>query len=69
MYQCGECLHRFTGSPGKNKTYSLNLILAAVSTFNLGYSVTEAQAILRKRFHVDIPERTIGSWVAEHITV
>ena len=47
VFRCTECLHRFTGSPGKNKTYPLRLILETVSTFNLGYSTTETQQILR----------------------
>jgi len=66
IYSCGECLHRFTHTAGKNKTYPLNLILAAVSIFNLGYSVTDTQAQLQKRFHRSVPERTISSWIAEY---
>jgi len=66
VFQCAECLHRFTGEPGKNKTYPLKLILESISTFNLGYSLTETQALLRKRFHRDIPERTISSWLTEY---
>jgi hypothetical protein len=61
-----ECLHRFTGAAGKNKTYPLRFILETVSTFNLGYSITETQQILRRRFHQNIPERTISSWLTEH---
>jgi hypothetical protein len=67
VYQCCECLHRFTaGDAGKNKTYPLKAILETVSTFNSGHSVSETQAIIRRRFHIDIPERTISSWIAEH---
>jgi transposase-like protein len=66
IYRCTECLHRFTGEPGKNKTYPLRLILETVSTFNLGYSLTETQQLMRKRFHRQIPERTISSWLTEY---
>jgi transposase-like protein len=67
IYECSECLHHFTaGAAGKNKSYPLTSILEAVSTFNRGYSLTETQQIIRRRFHLDIPERTISSWVAEH---
>ena len=66
VFRCTECLHRFTGAAGKNKTYPLRLILETVSTFNLGYSITETQQILRRRFHQNIPERTISSWLTEH---
>jgi transposase-like protein len=66
VYRCTECLHRFTGEPGKNKTYPLRLILEAVATFNLGHSLTETQQLMRKRFHRQIPERTISSWLTEY---
>lgn len=66
IYSCCECLHRFTETAGKNKTYPLNLILEAVSMFNLGYSITETQARLHRRFHRSIPERTLTSWIAEY---
>jgi transposase-like protein len=51
VFRCTECLRRFTGAAGKNKTYPLQLILESVSTFNLGHSTTETQQILRRRFH------------------
>jgi ATP-dependent exoDNAse (exonuclease V) beta subunit len=66
IFRCTECLHRFTGAPGRNKTYPLRLILETVSTFNLGCSITETQQVLRRRFHQNIPERTISSWLIEH---
>ncbi|MFI5093756.1 MAG: PD-(D/E)XK nuclease family protein [Candidatus Acidiferrales bacterium] len=70
VYECSECLHRFTaGDAGKNKTYPLKIILEALSTFNLGYSLTETQHKLHRRFHREIPERTISSWLAEHRTL
>jgi hypothetical protein len=66
VYRCIECLHRFTGAPGKHKTYPLKLILESISTFNLGYSLTDTQGLLRKRFHRGVPERTISSWLTEY---
>jgi transposase-like protein len=66
LFQCNECGHRFTNDAGKHKTYPLKTILDAVSTFNLGYSLTETQRNLRKRAQTDIPERTIRSWVSEY---
>jgi ATP-dependent exoDNAse (exonuclease V) beta subunit len=66
VFQCTECLHRFTGEPGKNKTYPLKIILESISTFNLGYSLTETQRLLHTRFHRNIPERTISSWLTEY---
>ncbi|HEV2732097.1 MAG TPA: hypothetical protein VGV15_18870 [Terriglobales bacterium] len=59
-------MYRFTGAAGKNKTYPLRLILETVATFNLGNSLTETQQIIRQRFHRQIPERTISSWLTEY---
>src|SRR6266446_4902588 len=66
VFQCGECLIRFTGDAGKSKTYPLKAILDAVSTFNLGYALTDAQRILRQRTHLQMPERTIRRWLKEY---
>jgi hypothetical protein len=63
LFQCTECLHRFTGEPGKNRTYPLKLILDAVSTFNLGHPITETRSILRRRYHREVPDRTVNSWL------
>src|SRR6266852_6895669 len=66
VFQCRECLHKFTTAAEKNKTYPPHVILEAVSTYNLGNSVSVTQAAIRKRLHVDIPEGTIRSWVRAH---
>lgn len=66
ILQCTECLSRFISASAKNTTYPLRTILAAVSTFNLGYSLTETQQLIRKRFHWQIPERTLGTGIARY---
>ncbi len=69
LFQCPECRHRFTGEPGKNRTYPPKFILDAISNFNLGYSITDTRSILRRRFHVDVPDRTINSWLTTYRSV
>jgi hypothetical protein len=66
VFQCGECLHKFTPAAGKNKTYPPRAILETVSTYNLGNSISDTQRTIRKRLHVDIPEGTIRSWIRAH---
>jgi len=44
-------------------------LLDAVSTFNLGYSITDTRSVLRRRFHVDVPDRTINSWLTTYRSV
>src|SRR5215813_13263934 len=66
VFQCRECLRKFTTAAGKNKTYPPRIILETVSTYNLGNSISDTQGIIRKRLHVDIPEGTIRSWIRAH---
>src|SRR6266481_2545730 len=63
VFQCRECLYKFTAAAGKNKTYPPGVILETVSTYNLGNSLSDTQRAIRKRLHVDIPEGTIRSWI------
>src|SRR5216684_4374357 len=66
VFQCSECLHKFTAAAGKNKTYPPGVILETVSIYNLGNSLSDTQRAIRKRLHVDIPEGTIRSWIRAH---
>ena len=67
VFQCVECLHRFTDQAGKRvRRIALKAILDAVSTFNLGHTITDTQRLLRQRTHLEIPERTIRRWLEEY---
>src|SRR3989442_4354025 len=66
VFQCRECLYKFTAAAGKNKTYPPRVIFETVSTYNLGNSISETQSTVRKRLHVDVPEGTIRSWIRAH---
>ena len=66
VFQCTECLYKFTAAAGKNKTYPPSVILETISTYSLGNSVSDTQRAIRKRLHVDIPEGTIRSWIRTH---
>src|SRR2546422_9463625 len=66
VFQCRECLYKFTAAAGKNKTYPPRVIFETVSAYNLGNSISDTQRTVRKRLHVDIPEGTIRSWIRAH---
>jgi len=63
VFQCGECLYKFTADAGKNKTYPPGVILETISTYNLGRSLSDTQRAIRQRLHMDIPEGTIRAWI------
>jgi PD-(D/E)XK nuclease superfamily protein len=69
VFQCGECLYKFTADAGKNKTYPPSVILEAISTYNLGRSVSDTQRAIRQRLHMDIPEGTIRAWIRAYKSV
>ena len=64
-YFCNNCRKTFTLQPDKNKTYPLNVILNALSYYNLGHSQQEAANMLSKRFKIKPSQKTISNWVSE----
>src|SRR2546425_1212489 len=69
LFQCTECLHRFTEHPEKNRPYPHNPPLDPIPTSNLASPTTATRSILRRRFHVDVPDRTINSWLTTYRSV
>src|SRR6185437_2501731 len=63
LYECPECLHRYTDRPDKHLTYPLKIIVDAISTFNLGNSLTDTQRIMRRKAHIENPARTLQDWL------
>jgi len=64
-YFCKSCRKTFTLQKS-NKTYPANIILNAVSHYNLGYSQTEAINNLAKRFKIRPSQKTISNWLSEY---
>ena len=65
-YFCNNCRKTFTLQPEKSKTYPLNIILNALSYYNLGHSQQEAANMLSKRFKLKPSQKTISNWINEH---
>ncbi len=66
VFECTECKRRFNDNAGKHKTYPLRVILDAVSTYNLGHSLSDTQRVIRERLRLSIPERTLSQWITDH---
>ena len=51
LWRCSSCKRVFTPGPGAlhNKTYPLRMILSALTDYNLGYSLQETAARLKKK--------------------
>jgi len=65
-YLCKDCNTIFTLQQIKNKTYPIELILKAISTYNLGYNLKQTQQNLERKQKIKIPISTISSWINEH---
>src|SRR5882672_8277919 len=68
LWRCGSCKRVFTPGPAAlhNKTYPLRMILSALTDYDLGYSLEETAARLKKKAHRSVSPSTIGAWLAEY---
>ena len=71
LFRCRSCGRTFTPGPSaiRNKTYPVREILAALSTYNLGYSLAATAAKLSSRYGHSINPSTISRWLSQHPTL
>jgi transposase-like protein len=68
LWRCGSCKRVFTPGPAAlhNKTYPLRMILSALTDYDLGYSLHETAARLKKKSHRSVSPSTITTWLGEY---
>ncbi len=68
LWRCASCKRVFTPGPAAlhNKTYPLRMILAAITDYNLGYSLAETAARLKKKTNRSVSPSTITAWLHEY---
>ncbi len=68
LWRCASCKRVFTPGPGAlhNKTYPLRMILDALTTYNLGYSLHETAARLKRKTNRTVSRSTITNWLHEY---
>src|SRR5438093_6940704 len=68
LWRCASCKRVFTPGPAAlhNKTYPLRMILAALTDYDLGYTLEESAARLRKKLHRTVSPSTVASWLDEY---
>src|SRR3984893_1426962 len=68
LWRCSSCKRVFTPGPAglHNKTYPLRMILSALSDYNLGYTLEQTVARLRKKTHRHVSSSTITSWLRQY---
>jgi hypothetical protein len=68
LWRCASCKRVFTPGPAalQNKTYPLRMILSALTDYNLGYSLQETAARLKKKTNRSVSPSTITTWLDEY---
>lgn len=66
QYQCKPCKKIFTNGESRNKTHPTNIILAALSLYNLGHPQTEITNMISKKFKIKPSQKTISNWIKEY---
>ena len=69
QYQCKSCNKFFSPEVQNNKTYPLDIILKALSTYNLGYNLKQTSEKIEKRNKIKIPLSTISNWLNEYKSI
>ncbi len=59
QYQCKDCKYIFTQNKSKNTTYPITIILKAISTYNLGYTLQQTKEMLN--LEATLP--AVSSWL------
>jgi transposase-like protein len=68
LWRCAACKRTFTPGPAAlhNKTYPLRMILSALTDYNLGYSLEETGARLKRKTNRRASASTIASWLDDY---
>src|SRR2546429_4782278 len=68
LWHCASCKRTFTPGPAAlhNKTYPLRMILSALTDYDLGYTLEETAARLKRKAHRAVSPSTIASWLDEY---
>jgi PD-(D/E)XK nuclease superfamily len=61
-------MHNVAALPSalRNKTYPLKVVLDAITTYDLGYTLDKTTERIRSRYGHQIGRSTIAAWLAEH---
>lgn len=68
LYLCKneECGRTFTAQDVKGKHFPLNIVIEAMSYYNLGFSLEETCRIIFKKFNVAPDAATLSGWIDEY---
>lgn len=66
LYFCKDCYKYFSSVDIAKVKYLPHVILRALSLYDLGYPQTTVAKMLTARYRVQVPQRTVSSWLARY---
>ena len=66
IYLCKKCNFHFSINPLKRHNYPPFIILNTISTYNLGYTVSQTNKIINRKFKTKIPISTLNTWLKRY---
>jgi transposase-like protein len=68
LWRCASCKRSFTPGPQaiRGKTYPLRIVINALSTYSLGYSLEDTAARVKSKSGRKIGSSTIAGWLEQH---
>jgi hypothetical protein len=64
-----SCKKFFTNKKLKFRSYPATIILQAISTYNLGYTLEQTKRIISSKFHLSLPLTTLHSWLKSYANI
>ena len=66
LYLCRACKRTFTPVWFKGRQHSWQVILDAMSYYNLGFSLEQVGKVMKEKFGVEIMSSTLSAWLAKY---
>jgi len=68
LWHCNSCKRAFTPGPAalRNKTYPLRMILLALTDYDIGFTLEQTAARLKKKTNRSVSASTITSWLEQY---
>jgi transposase-like protein len=65
-YKCRKCLKSFSAEPLRFATYPPEIVISAISKYNLGATVTQTKKFIYRKFKTKVPKSTVQSWLKRY---
>jgi transposase-like protein len=69
LYLCRACKRTFTPVWFKGRQHGWQIILDAMSYYNLGFSLEQVGKVMKEKFQVDIQPSTLSAWLVKYGTL